>query len=1608
MKNYSSNDHVNDPVRVPTEEEAHQEHAEKIKEVDQIDDDTQGSAQKQVESIKAHPDVRGTWKSQKVTTNEKSMTFAGDDGRGGILTEKLAPRLEGSVGKYILVDGKRVPFVQELKDVPGTIISHGGGVSYQRFYQPTILNHDEPEEDDKLSETPEFNLDSALEGSAFIPDTDSKVILSKNPITKELKPKKHYDSKIKKIPIKFLKPRVFTTTESSVEYTTEDIPVSTTNPTDDEQSTTTEREEVEEQTGNPVESSVNYKIEHKDEREPNVETYSSRSVYLTSKQFSVPENNHDKENIPPNHKPAEEKSNISSVVTPILYSRRRLFNTSTKIPIPIRKSSKYGKEILSGNKNLHDNFPIVKMYKPIQNGGASDISPSSGASKPVSHLNAKVPTFLAPSAFSRFDDSIFSPSEESDSIGDWSIHQTAFKTFNDKLDSSWDKFTPVSAKSHNSIHVVRRSNRKYQEIPRNNSARTNDKTKEATLGSAPVWEEEEDSRQNIRHPFLPKDDNGEPVELIFEVRTTEKPRATTTAPTREPVKIETVIPVQKTQSRRKPAPKQPSVPTAPVTRLSGDPHLSLKPVVDSGNIPADVLSKLQSNVYLAAVYNVSKPPEPIMSSEESSQNDSDVSAKRVEQLTIAHFSNPETNVMFKPVPINQQERLSTLAQQLNKPTESVFKIDAGFDTTTPLNVQRKRIRRSPGTEELIHIASGGTTTQIPLDVDQYPFYVAPPSDGFSKYSALRYASNPKDIPRKTEGGMEFYESRDRLVECEEPTPPKNIVPKRDKDGEWNKNPHSNSPRLGGLGDKISCLKAKYFGKDPLDNPFFKETTVDVPEVFKSGNSEKLEDQLGLYMDIIGNINSNSGISEKTTYQVQKSVNNFLTGQNLKRNVQNTSFLNDKDYNRIKYPSKNDSQENKYSHTSVKPILVYPIPSNNTTSSASISKDIGNLESNYKQQNNLSNDNLFHFQPSSINPGIRTQNPQWNQNQQNSKFRQENLFTYQPMFVHTGAIDPHPSKIYKPKRDYNRILGLRPPLPSYRKIIRVQRLIKPIYQPYNAFNTPKLMINPTHQITQPIGSFNVRGNNYNFRNPNIAVQSLGISGSQSVSIEKKNPFYQVPRTTDLNKSNQFNIGSLKLLSIDPQGRIVAQLTRPNRSNMPLSNLSKRDISRTSFSFENNRIWYPRSYATRRGEPKYSRRKRNADLNTAYINSRESKELINLLLKNKTLLLQAKQDPIESRDVKQRRISDENQQQNIGRKRNVQSSRVGGFISRHNPAYSSRYSSSNSIHDSNLENVSKNSLIFGKIQTTTETSTRKSKVRFPKLNLNSRLVADINVKKNNTQSQSTDVKPIIIIPTTTSTSTEPTTITTTRMYKPRRVYKKEQAKGKVVDVFAVLNRQVSTTSEKPVVENIPIEKKNPRRLQHVEHRRVTKEEVFKKTYIPHGIKDRYEEPYETGDDHPDLRGPVERSSTDYEEGYDLFPEGDMLHNETLVYIVDPKSGIGHWESIPYEKLNSPEFVEETVETIEKRGPKQKIKPDRNEDDINKRQDFEGRKRNTKKDKNKDETESQREGKQDNFGRGRSRQQYEAVEEKLVTSDQPPRRRSRNRNNPNRIRNKVWYGY
>ncbi|XP_037961423.2 MATH and LRR domain-containing protein PFE0570w [Plutella xylostella] len=154
-------------------------------------------------------------------------------------------------------------------------------------------------------------------------------------------------------------------------------------------------------------------------------------------------------------------------------------------------------------------------------------------------------------------------------------------------------------------------------------------------------------------------------------------------------------------------------------------------------------------------------------------------------------------------------------------------------------------------DEILHLAKQKIVSNQMIRLeDKYPYYFRNLNQ-INKNSPLKYAENLRFIPKKSEGGSEFYDSRN-LFECsevDEDVDPisekiKNNGTNNSNEDEINKSDddtivrkkrqadfdqNKQQPRLKGLGDKIDCFKAKYFGENPLDSPFFYEDKISDPD-----------------------------------------------------------------------------------------------------------------------------------------------------------------------------------------------------------------------------------------------------------------------------------------------------------------------------------------------------------------------------------------------------------------------------------------------------------------------------------------------------------------------------------------------------------------------------------------------------------------------------------------------------------------------------------------------------------------------------------------------------------------------------------------------------------
>ena len=153
--------------------------------------------------------------------------------------------------------------------------------------------------------------------------------------------------------------------------------------------------------------------------------------------------------------------------------------------------------------------------------------------------------------------------------------------------------------------------------------------------------------------------------------------------------------------------------------------------------------------------------------------------------------------------------------------------------------------------------------KINVKSSKYPYYTLP-ANVLSEMSAFRYAESMKNYPKDKES---LYKSK-RISECEDIDEDVDPVPKNIEESTSEKKYKRPAKRLNHLGDKIGCFKKKFFGKDPFDNPLFKEEYVAaaVPIPWKNSKSSSIiahqaNPLITVYDDVINNIRA--GILEET-------------------------------------------------------------------------------------------------------------------------------------------------------------------------------------------------------------------------------------------------------------------------------------------------------------------------------------------------------------------------------------------------------------------------------------------------------------------------------------------------------------------------------------------------------------------------------------------------------------------------------------------------------------------------------------------------------------------------------------------------------------------------
>lgn len=183
--------------------------------------------------------------------------------------------------------------------------------------------------------------------------------------------------------------------------------------------------------------------------------------------------------------------------------------------------------------------------------------------------------------------------------------------------------------------------------------------------------------------------------------------------------------------------------------------------------------------------------------------------------------------------------------------ESETRIEENRNTTTE-NPTRSESRivsseKPENSEELILIDSYMDEAKHPeeialkrskRDTQKYPLYNY---KKLNQLSSLRYIENSDNVPIESVEDS-FYEKVDK-IQCPEVTdvdPIPERIKKTDQNTTALNQTRMDAPKikLNKLGDQIDCLKSRYFGEEPLDNPLFAEDKVETPKtIFKQDEED---------------------------------------------------------------------------------------------------------------------------------------------------------------------------------------------------------------------------------------------------------------------------------------------------------------------------------------------------------------------------------------------------------------------------------------------------------------------------------------------------------------------------------------------------------------------------------------------------------------------------------------------------------------------------------------------------------------------------------------------------------------------------------------------------
>lgn len=202
------------------------------------------------------------------------------------------------------------------------------------------------------------------------------------------------------------------------------------------------------------------------------------------------------------------------------------------------------------------------------------------------------------------------------------------------------------------------------------------------------------------------------------------------------------------------------------------------------------------------------------------------------------------------------EKLLKHLDELIKNT-SIFLPDDTLDYNDSKDFKSNKIVLKKVTPESIY------GHKVNVKSSKYPYYTLP-ANVLSEMSAFRYAESMKNYPKDKES---LYKTK-RISECEDIDEDVDPVPKNVEESSSDKTYKRPAKRLNHLGDKISCFKKKFFGKDPFDNPLFKEeyvaAAIPIPwQNSKSSNiiAHQANPLITVYDDVINNIRA--GILEET-------------------------------------------------------------------------------------------------------------------------------------------------------------------------------------------------------------------------------------------------------------------------------------------------------------------------------------------------------------------------------------------------------------------------------------------------------------------------------------------------------------------------------------------------------------------------------------------------------------------------------------------------------------------------------------------------------------------------------------------------------------------------